>query len=494
MQKALVRRLQAWFITGSKTRQVIATLLLCLAIGLTGGALVACLRLMYVAALLLAVAGGLLLLRSTQFTFFALAATICLLPFAAIPGPDIGFTPTVLDLVLVVLLFTWLFQVARKKQKDLRASALGLPIVIFAVLVCASFVIGLSYAPATTKLVRHFAELLLNIVLFFLVINNVRSSRAVEQIVSVLILAGLFTSLLGIVLYFLPQELTIRLLSALRVFRYPSGSSVLRFIEDNPENPLRATSTSIDPNVLGGLLVVLIGMTVPQFLTQDPLPLFGRVWRWRGFNWLAVPALGVMLACLLLTFSRSALAGLGVAVALLALLRYRKLLPIILLAGLVILLLPQTQAYVQHFIEGVRGEDLATQMRFGEYKDAFILISRHPWFGVGFAGAPDIDTYIGVSSVYLLMAEETGLVGLGTFLWIVVLGMTRMLRGARRLALQGNPRLEAILWGLLIALAGALFSGTLDHYFFNINFQHAVALFWLCLGLGISITLLPGTR
>lgn len=493
MQKALVRRLQAWFVTGNGTRQVIATLLLCLAIGLAGGALVAYLRLMYVAALLLAVAGGLLMLRSTQFTFCALAATICLLPFAAIPGPDIGFTPTVLDLVLVVLLFTWLFQVARKKQKDLRASPLGLPIAIFAALVCASFVIGLTYAPATTNLVRHFAELLLNIVLFFLVINNVRSSRAVEQIVSVLILAGLATSLLGIVLYFLPQELTIRLLSALRVFRYPTGSVVLRFIEDNPENPLRATSTSIDPNVLGGLLVVLIGMTVPQFLTRDPLPLFGRLCRWRGFNWLVVPALGVMLACLLLTFSRSALAGLGVAVALLAVLRYRKLLPIILLAGLVILLLPQTQAYVQHFIEGVRGEDLATQMRFGEYKDAFILISRHPWFGVGFAGAPDIDTYIGVSSVYLLMAEETGLVGLGVFFWIVVLSLTRMLRGARRLALQGNPRLDAILWGLLTALAGALFSGMLDHYFFNINFQHAVALFWLCLGLGISITLLPGT-
>jgi len=57
-----------------------------------------------------------------------------------------------------------------------------------------------------------------------------------------------------------------------------------------------------------------------------------------------------------------------------------------------------------------------------------------------------------------------------------------------------NPRLEAIVLGLLTALLGALFSGVLDHYFFNINFQHAVALFWLCVGLLISATLLPSDQ
>lgn len=489
MQKAIVRRLQSWFVTGSKLQQIIATLLLCLIVGLAGGALFAFFKPIYAIALLVAVTGGLIMLRSTQFTFFALVGTICLLPFAAIPGPDIGFTPTILDAILVVLLFTWLFQVARKKQRQFVTSALGLPILIFALLVCASFVIGLSYANLTTNLLRHFVELLLNIFLFFLVINTVRTPKAVEQIITVLILAGFAASLLGIVLYFLPQELTIRLLSALRIFNYPAGSEVLRFVEDNPELPLRATSTSIDPNVLGGLLVIVGALTAPQLVTRYPLPLFGLGWRWRGINWLAVPVLAVIAVCLILTFSRGALAGLGGALFILALFRYRKLLVFILLAGLMILLLPQTQGYVQRFIEGIRGEDLATQMRFGEYKDALILISRHPWFGVGFAGAPDIDTYIGVSNVYLLIAEETGLIGLGVFLLIVALAIGRIVKGLARLA--DSPRLESILWGLLIALIAALLSGIFDHYFFNINFQHAVALFWLCMGLAITITLLP---
>nr|MBC7244152.1 O-antigen ligase family protein [Chloroflexota bacterium] len=489
LQETLRRRLQSWLITGSKTQQAIATFILCLIVGVSGGALFAFLGPILAIALLVAVAGGLLMLRSTQLTFFAIVGVICLLPFAALPVPNIGFSPTLLDLVLLVLLVNWLFQVARKKQKQVIGSALALPIVLFMALACASFIIGLSYAPLTTNLLRHFVELLLSIFLFFVVINTVQSPKHLEHIITILILAGFAASLIGVVLYFLPQNLTIRLLSTLRVFRYPAGSDVLRFVEDNPDLPLRATSTSIDPNVLGGLLVIVAGVTVPQFLAHDPLPLFGRWLRWKGINWLVMPVLAVMLLCLLLTFSRGAMAGLGAALCILALLRYRKLLGFVLVVGLLILLLPQTQWYVQRFLAGLRGEDLATQMRFGEYKDALILISRYPWFGVGFAGAPDIDTYIGVSCVYLLIAEEMGLIGLAMFLFIMALVMIQILRSLQKIT--AFPRLESVLLGLFTALLGALFTGIFDHYFFNLNFQHAVTLFWLCVGLSIATTLLP---
>jgi len=76
-----------------------------------------------------------------------------------------------------------------------------------------------------------------------------------------------------------------------------------------------------------------------------------------------------------------------------------------------------------------------------------------------------------------------GLAGLGVFLLIVALAVGRILRALTWLA--HDPRLEAILLGLLTALLGALSSGLLDHYFFNINFQHAGALLWLCVGLSI---------
>jgi len=490
MQQVILKHLQTWFVTSDKTHQVIATLALCSIVGISGGALFAFLGPLLAIALLAALVGGLFMLRNTQLTLFALVGAICLLPFAALPIPGVGFSPTLLDLILAVLLVTWLFKLACRKRNSLRGTSLDVLIVAFMIVTCASFVMGLSFGSLTTNLLRHFAELLLSIFLFFLVINNVQTQEHLGQIITVLILAGFAASLIGTVLYFLPQDLTIRLLSALRVVRYPAGSAVLRFVENNPELPLRATSTSIDPNVLGGLLIIVMAVTVPQLLTPDPLPPFDWVGRRWGINWLVMPVLIVMSLCLLLTFSRGAMAGLVVALVMLALLRHRRLLVFILLAGAALLLLPQTQWYVQHFVEGLMRQDLATQMRLGEYKDAFILISRHPWFGVGFAEAPNIDTYIGVSSLYLLMAEEIGIIGLCLFLLIVGLAVTLMLRGLKRLA--HNPRLESILLGLLTALLGALFSGLLDHYFFNINFQHAVALFWLCLGLGVASTLVPG--
>ena len=106
------------------------------------------------------------------------------------------------------------------------------------------------------------------------------------------------------------------------------------------------------------------------------------------------------MVALVLTFSRGAMLGLAAGLGFVALARYRRLLPWLAVAALLLLFLPITQAYVARFVEGFQGTDLATQMRFGEYKDALILIGRYPVFGVGFAGAPDVDVYLAVASVY----------------------------------------------------------------------------------------------
>ena len=155
-----------------------------------------------------------------------------------------------------------------------------------------------------------------------------------------------------------------------------------------------------------------------------------------------------------------------------------------------LLLLPQTQIYAARFFAGIRGEDLATQMRFGEYKDALILVGRYPLLGVGFTGTPDIDLYLGVSMLYLLIAEQMGLVGLLIFLVIVGAYFVVTYRAWRQ-----TPRghvLEGLLLAYQAALAGALVGGIFDHFFFNINFVHLVALFWLVMGLGIAAAQLTG--
>lgn len=489
---ALRQRLEDWLVTSTGNRKLMATIIFCLVVGLIGGAVMAFLGPVLTAAFVMALAAGGLMLRNTQFGIFALVGVVCLLPFAAIPLPgNFPFTPTLLDITLAALFFVWLMKIATGRQETFVGTVLGLPILLFLLLSIASFLAGLSHALPTLNVVRQFGEFLLAISLYFVVVNVVREDRQVQQVISVIILAGFMAALIGVILYFLPQDLTIRLLSALRVLHYPSGSDVLRFIEDNPELPMRATSTSIDPNVFGGLLILVTVITAPQLISPKPLPIFSwRQLRWRGINLLAVPVLAAMILCMMLTYSRGAFTGMALGLIYLGLCRYRRLLILLAMIALIAFFLPQTQWYIQRYIEGIQGEDLATQMRFGEYKDAFILISRYPVLGVGFTGTPDIDIYLGVSNMYLLIAEQLGLVGVGLFSLIMVLFFAQSLRWLR--VVSANERMASLLISLQAAVVGALVGGVFDHYFLNFNFPHAVTTFWLFIGLTMAICSIAG--
>jgi polysaccharide biosynthesis protein PslJ len=130
-------------------------------------------------------------------------------------------------------------------------------------------------------------------------------------------------------------------------------------------------------------------------------------------------------------------------------------------------------------------------MRFGEYQDALTLIGRYPLFGVGFTGVPDIDLYLGVSMLYLIIAENMGLVGLSVYLLIMVMFVGIVVRGWRR---GMEPGMEGILLGALGGVAGALVSGIFDHYWFNMTYPHMTVLFWLFLGLAMAALLIQDKR
>jgi hypothetical protein len=456
---------------------VLGTLVLCAALAAGVGYLLAEFGVIIAGVGLVAVFLGLWMLRDIEMAYWAVVGVVCLLPFATFPF-NVGVTPTFLDAALGALFLVWALQVATGQQREFIGTSLGLPILVFMLMALGSFVFGLTNAPLTSSILRRFAELMLSMTLFFLVVNTVRDEGRLRRIVRALIVCAFVEAALGVILYavasYVSSDLVVRALSALGRLGYPTGMGVLRYIRDDPTLPMRATSTSVDQNVLGSLLNLTLAIGVPQLFAQRPI-----IRR----RYLA-PMLAVMALCLGLTISRGALAGVAAALAVVATLRYRKLWIFLLVALVLMLVLPQTQDYVAHFVQGLRGEDLATQMRFGEYKDAFILIGRYPWLGVGFSGSPDIDTYIGVSNVYLLIAEEMGLIGLGGFLVVMAVCFARFWR-ARRLA-AASAGVEPLFWGLHAGIVGALVSGVVDHYFFNLDFHHSVTLFWLIVGLATA--------
>jgi len=480
MQNTALDRLRTWLTADNPYLAVGTAIGVATLIGLMTGMLFGSLGPVLALGAIGGLAVGLLMLRSTDWGLFALIGLICLLPYAAMPI-DVGFQPTFIDAVLLALFGVWFVRMVTRTQRTFEISALGPPILAFLLWALITFIVGLSHAPLSATVLRRFVEVILAVALFFMTVNQVRSIQSLEQITAIIILAGGLVGFLGVLFYILPGPLTVGILSRLAVFNYPTGSGILRFVEDDPSQPMRAIATSIDPNALGGLLVILTAVAVVQLFADRPvLP-----------RRLIAPLAGLMGLSLVLTFSRGSMLGLGAALGLVGVLRYRKLLLLIVLVGILLLVLPQTQVYATRFIEGMRREDLATQMRFGEYKDALILISRYPLLGVGFSGTPDIDLYLGVSMLYLLIAEQMGLVGL--LIFVIIIGTYFVVTYRAWQQIPQDHVLEGLLLGYQAALAGALAGGIFDHFFFNINFVHLVALFWLVMGLGIAAAGLVGS-
>jgi len=414
-------------------------------------------------------------LSDLEIAYVGVIGVVTLLPFASLPF-SIGFTPTFLDLALLALFGGWAVQFLMQDEQRLIGTPAGGPVLAFALMAVVAFVAGLANGALTSYLVRHFAEILLSIAVFYVVVNSVHDAERLGRLVRWLILGAAAASVLGIILYVVPETFAIQALSALGRFGYPTGQDVIWHIRDDPELMKRATATSVHPNVLGSLLNFGLAMLVPHLLSRHSL--FPRVVAW---GLAAILGVG-----LVLTVSRSAMLGVGVAVVVISVMRYRKLLPLMLLAVVVFLISPWSQSLLNHFLEGFQLADLSTQMRMGEYKDALTLIRRYPFLGVGFAGAPDIDIYVAVASLYFTVAAQMGLLGLAAFL--VVLGVVLWRFWRRRWLAPAALELEPLWYGLHAAIIGGVVSGVFDRFFFSLDFHNSVTLFWLVVGLATAAT------
>lgn len=485
MTTFIIRRAESLLFSPNRRLSIASLVGLLLAGGLLAALIVAALGPIYAVAAVVAVVGGLLILRDLRWGLAALFAIVGLLPFATLPF-KIGFTPTFLDLALLALFFVWIMRIATRRQRDLVSTSLGAAVLVFLLLVLLGFANGLRYGQPTATTIRNFAELILGILVFFLLVNNLRSQDDIDLVAKLIIAAGAGAAAIAILFYVIPPTATVRVLDALARLGYPGGAGALRYIEDSPDNPMRAIGTMVDPNVLGGFMILVAALTAPQVVSQQPI--LRRRW--------LILCFALDLAALYLTYSRGSLAGLAAGVLLIGFLRYRKLLLVASVGGGLLLLLPPAGAYLAHLLEGLQLQDRATLMRLGEYKDAFALISRYPWLGVGFSGSPDANLYVGVSSVYLLMAEEMGVIGVTWFLVVAGLFLASLFnawRGVRRVD-PPQPRSEALLLGLGAAVVGVLVGGFFDHYLFNLVYPHMSMMFWVYLGLGMAAVQIADSR
>jgi hypothetical protein len=401
---------------------------------------------------------------------------VATLPFGVIPVPLAGAQLTFVDAVLIatfVAVFArWIFA-----RTPVPLDPTGIALIGFVVIAIAAFIAGGSVTPITPEQVRRTGKLLASLLLFIVARGVLTTPGRIAGVTRALMLAGAVQGTIGTVLRFLSPLTQLTFLTRLQVIGYPT-SDVLRYVpgaNDTYTDQLRAIGTSVDPNVFGGTLMLALLVIIVQWASPRP------VLRKSVLVLLALPtAAGVVLS-----LSRASWLGLTVGLLLIGAFRYRRILVLGCIGALCVLATPFGQAIVARFIGGFSSADPATAFRLGEYTNALTLLGRYPLLGIGFGASPDIDVTAGVSSVYLLVAEQTGLVGLAVYL--VALG-SAWLMGVRGLQRGHDARLQGIRLAFLAALSGALVTGLLDHYFANQAFPHAVALFWLYAAVLVSAT------
>lgn len=448
-----------------------------LVVGVVGGLvglMIAAFDPLIAAGVVIGILVALYVLTSVSAALYAMIAVMALLPFGTFPF-KIGFTPTLLDAAMGAFLMVYLFQWMTGRRQQFRVTPVHALIALYLGWLILSFVLGLRYASPTSADLRQFAETVLAISLTFVLVDLLRDPITLRRLVLVVMLAAGTQAVIALILYAMPDATADRTLIRLARVGYPNAG-VIRYIEDNPAMSERAIGTWVDPNAFGGFLVVATAMIAPQVFARKP------VLRWRWLSW---AILGVCGLATLLTYSRASTLSLALVLLFISMFRgYRKFFVLLAVGFAVVLVLPQTQAYLFRFVEAFTGGDISTQMRLGEYGDSLRLIRQYPVTGVGFTGTPSIDLYTDAASMYLIMANQIGLVGVALFASVMLGTFAYGLKAWRRV--QDNANLRSILLGYHAALLAALLNGTADLYFFRLDFQASITLFWLTVALALA--------
>jgi polysaccharide biosynthesis protein PslJ len=427
-------------------------------------------------ALVLGALVGLYLLTSLDAALIVLLGTAALLPYATLPF-RIAITPTLIECGLVGFGTVYLFQWMTGRRREFILTPPSWAILVFVGVVFFAFFLGLRGGRPTFFQINTFVGLLAAISMSLILGDVASDVHTLRRLTLALLVAGALGAFIGVTLWILPDPTAEAILNRLGRIGYPTGG-VLRYREDSIQiGNERAIGTWIDPNAYGGFLMMMGGLAGAQLFSTRPLL------RWRT---LTFGVFGVIGLALFLSDSRGSMLAMVGGLGVVAVLRYRSLIWVGLVVGLLLLLLPQTQEYVGRIAAGFQGQDLETQMRLGEYKDALILIRRYPVFGVGFTGVPTIDLYIGFSSTYFTLAAYTGLVGLGAYLLMMASVIGWGLSGWD--TIRKDTMLADIWLGLSAGLIGAMLGGIVDHFYFNPEFQATSIIFWSFMGLFLAAT------
>jgi putative inorganic carbon (HCO3(-)) transporter len=353
------------------------------------------------------------------------------------------------------------------------------PVHLLVLLYWCVMLVSVAFSPVKEAATNGFIEQTLYLFLFALAARVLRSPRITSWLMTILLHVALVVSAYGVRQEFFGVE---------QLATWNDPTSVLA-------QDTRVYSYLGNPNLLAGYLLAPIALSIAAFFV------------WRGWlpKALAVTMFLVNSACLYFTDSRGgwlAMAVLVLTFLLLVRFWYREYLPRfwrvwllpIVFGSLIALVIVATIAVeplrLRLFSIFAGRDDSSNNFRINVWTAVFKMIEARPLIGIG----PGHDAFnkvyplymvspqysaLSSYSIFLETAVETGLIGLGCFLWTTVVAFDRGFRHLGRSCSLGSDR-GFWLMAAIAAIAGMLIQGFADTVWYRPQIN---TLWWLMMAI-----------
>ncbi len=351
------------------------------------------------------------------------------------------------DMLIIAIGFGWMAKLAIKKEIGMVVrTPITRAIIIFSVIIILATLQGILMG--TVIPYRGFLFLLKRLqyfLIFFMVINNVRTEKGVKLSTILFVIAGVIVAVIGMVQQGLYKGTEVTAGGITSMFGVGQA------------------------NTLGGFLVLELLLIICLF----------RIYKTQKVRLLLCAAFLIVLYSLLLTYSRGSYVSFAVAIAAVSFLTKKARLAVTISAVIVIAVIMSPKeiseeiSSIRGVIPGLGVSPPSWEARVEAARASIPRIMRYPLLGTGVSSIR-LDA---IDIQYFHEARETGLVGLGTFLFLLI-SIFRM--GLTLLKHSEDPFIEmfglAFLGGLIGFLVHSLASAT----FYTIRTMEP---FWFLAGL-----------
>ncbi len=410
-------------------------------------------------------AGGIIVVATLVHPQLGLLLLVPAVPFGSLRQVSLGVVNVgVTEALVALVVAAWLMRGIARRELHLAWPPLTLPLALFLGVLCLSSLASTSLQHSIKEIIKWVEVLLL-----YVLVANEMDERWVKGLVFVSLGTGALVALHGIYQF---------------LFQVGPEGFVLfgRF--------MRAYGTFEQPNPYAGYLGLLLPLAL-GLVVASLLPMGERVKGW-WLMWAAGCGM-LMLAAMIMSWSRGAWLGFGAAVAVLALAvvvrsgraavlgtAFAILLLYVLLAGGVALIPPSISQRFSDFvpylgISDVRGVEItdanfAVLERMAHWQSALGMWADHPWLGVGIGNYETLYPRYALPlwplplghahNYYLNIAAEAGVFGLFSYLFLWGAALFVTWRAARQAS--------GWYWGIALGVLGMLVHLSVHNLFDNL--------------------------